>query len=155
MGIIAAQDTEQIRSQVVALIEPLVCERKAELVDVELMGPESNRTVRIFVYRPEGVTVDLCADLSREIGDLFDLEDPLPGRYRLEVTSPGLDRPLRTDRDFTRGLQRRLKIVLSDGSNFMGRLDGFDAETLQIETAKGPKAINRGAVAKATIEAEI
>lgn len=137
------------------IVEPLVSERGAELVDIELMGPESNRTVRVFVYRQEGLTVGLCAELSREIGDLFDLEDPLPGRYRLEVTSPGLDRPLRTDRDYTRSLQRRLKIVMSDGSNFQGRLERFDAEILHIETAKGPKDINRGAVAKATIEAEI
>ena len=146
---------EAIIAQLVDLIEPLVSERDTELVGIEVSGPSSNRVVRVFIYRKEGMSLGLCVELSREIGDLLDLEDPLSGRYRLEVTSPGLDRPLKTDRDFSRGLNRRLKIVMVDGHNHMGKLVQFDAEILHLTTPKGPEQLKREAIAKATIEAEI
>jgi len=95
-------------------IKPVVEQENLELVDLEFSrgGPAS--IFRVYVDRSAGVTVDQCADLSRKIGDLLDMEDLIPGRYRLEVSSPGLDRPLVSGADFKRKIGKRVKVFLKE-----------------------------------------
>ena len=102
-GLSTSDDRARLRSALMSLVGPVVEDHDAELVDIELRGSANHRTVKILVHRDPGILLDDCEAISREVGDLFDIEDPVPGRYRLEVTSPGLDRPLTTDRDFQRG----------------------------------------------------
>ncbi len=114
-------DPDRLRVVIADLAGPVVSDHGAELVDVEVAG-SGTYGVRLLVYRETGVDVDLCSGIARELSDLFDVEDPIPGRYRLEVTSPGLDRPLRDDADYRRAQSRLLKIVTRQGRTLSGRL---------------------------------
>lgn len=98
-----------------------------ELVDVELQGGRQHQTLRVYIDGPQGITVDNCAVVSRQLSAILDVEDPFPGSYTLEVSSPGLDRPLATVADFRRfqgeTIKVRLQRALATGRrNFTGRL---------------------------------
>lgn len=145
----------RLKSALFALVSPVVEDHDLELVDVELHGSPNNQTVKILVHRDSGVKLNDCEAISRELGDLFDIEDPVTGRYRLEVTSPGLDRPLTTDRDFQRASSKRLKVMLASGGTRFGRLNGWDVENITLETDAGAEEIPRGHIARATVEVEL
>jgi ribosome maturation factor RimP len=98
-----------------------------ELVEVDLQGGRQHQTLRVYIDGPHGITVDNCADVSRQLSAIFDVEDPIPGSYTLEVSSPGLDRPLTSAADFQRFLGETIKVrlqrALATGrKNFTGRL---------------------------------
>ncbi len=142
-------------------IKPLVEEENLELVDLEFSkgGPAS--LLRVCVDKTAGVTVDQCADLSRRIGDLLDIEDLIPGRYRLEVSSPGLDRPLVSAADFKRKIGEKVKVFFKeqvDGKmEMVGKIKGFDGENILLELTKSKpeeekeEIIPLGKVARAQI----
>ena len=132
----------------------MVEDHGAFVVDLELVGAEHYRVVRVLVHRDPGVTVETCVAISHEVGDLLDVEDPLPGRYRLEVTSPGLDRPLETDGDFQRARGRKLKVVLTSGRSLSGRLSGWDMGFIHLDDPNGSQTVARGDIAKASIDVE-
>jgi ribosome maturation factor RimP len=95
-------------------IKPVVEGDDSELVDLEFSGGGSGSVLRVYVDRSAGITLDQCADLSRKIGDMLDMEDLIPGRYRLEVSSPGLDRPLISGADFKRKIGERVRVFLKE-----------------------------------------
>jgi len=147
----------ELRTAIAHLVCPVVAEHGAELVDVEVAGSGSSRVVRLLVHRHPAVTVGLCEAISREVGDLLDGEDLVPGRYRLEVTSPGLGRPLRTDDDFRRAAGRQLKLVLRDGRSCSGTLVAWDSETIVLAPQGRPvdeTRVQRDEIARATIVPE-
>jgi ribosome maturation factor RimP len=86
----------EVREEVRQLAEPLADEHGYELVDIEQASLGHHRIIRVFLDRPGGVTVDDCARFSRRLADAMDMNQIVPGRYHLEVSSPGLERPLRT-----------------------------------------------------------
>ena len=97
------------------LVLPILEDRGVDLIDIELKGGSGSQLLRFIVDIEGGITLDQCVELSREISDLLDTQDLIAGRYRLEVSSPGLDRPLKTERDFKRNLGRKVRInYLSD-----------------------------------------
>ena len=108
-----------------------------ELVDVELAGGRQHHTLRVYIEGPRGVTVDDCAQVSRQISAILDVEDPFPGSYTLEVSSPGLDRPLVTPADFRRFQGATIKVRLYDAldgrRNFTGRLLSATADDVLVE----------------------
>jgi ribosome maturation factor RimP len=108
-----------------------------ELVDAELSGGRQHRTLRVYIDSPHGVTVDDCAAVSRQLSAILDVEDPFPGSYTLEVSSPGLDRPLVTPADFRRFqgevVKVRLLNALDGRRNFTGRLVETTGESVVIE----------------------
>jgi len=118
------------------------------------MGARGGRTLRLLVHRESGTSVEVCEAISREVADLLDVEDLLPGRYRLEVTSPGLDRPLVTDGDFRRAGGRQLRVILADGGSLMGRLVIWDEQQVELDTVGGQRVVLRRDIARATIEVE-
>ena len=148
-------DQASIKSRLTTLLEPVVRGHDAELVDIELKGPVQNQTVRVLVHAYTGISVDHCRNISLEVGDILDVEDPLPGRYRLEVTSPGLSRPLISDRDFSRALESNLKVIMVAGKTIRGLLVDFGDEHIILAGTAGPDEIARSEIAKATIEAEL
>ena len=83
-----------------------------EMVDVELVGGGRSPVLRVYIDSPQGITADDCADVSRQLSAIFDVEDPLPGSYILEVSSPGLDRPLVRPEDFRKRVGETVKIKL-------------------------------------------
>jgi len=95
-------------------IKPLVEEEDLELVDLEFFEAGPASVLRIYIDKSGGVTVGQCANLSRRIGDFLDIEDLIPHRYMLEVSSPGLDRPLTKDVDFKRKMGERVKVFLKE-----------------------------------------
>ncbi len=125
------------------LIEPALTAMGYELVRVMLRGGHSP-TLQIMAERHDGVamTVDDCADISRAISALLDVEDPIAGAYTLEVSSPGIDRPLVKPADYERfaGFEARLETVLpvAGRKRFRGRLMGLAGEDVRLrETAAG------------------
>lgn len=114
-----------LRERLRSMLAPAIEARGFELVDVELDG-QQNLTLRVFIDSPDGVTVDDCAEVSHQVSAVLDVEDPVPGRYTLEVSSPGLDRPLVKPADFRRYLGETIKVRMReplDGrKNFQGDL---------------------------------
>ena len=104
-------DRSTVTQRVWELAEPLALATGLELVDVQFR-PEAGRLVlRLLIDRPEGgVTLDELARVSREVGDLLDAHDPVPGRYHLECSSPGLNRPLVREAHFRRAVGRRVRV---------------------------------------------
>jgi ribosome maturation factor RimP len=101
-----------------------------ELVDVELRGGGKSRMLRVFIDKPGGVTHEDCANVSRELGTILDVEDAVPGgSYLLEVSSPGLDRKLFRPADFERFAGNRIRLTTRDLVNgnrhFEGKLEGI------------------------------
>jgi ribosome maturation factor RimP len=99
--------TERVR----AIIEPLLSERDLELFDVE----QSGSVLRITVDRPGGVGLDTLGETTRSISRALDEHDPMPGRYTLEVSSPGVERPLRTPTHFTRAVGEKVAVRTHPG----------------------------------------
>lgn len=142
------------------LVSPLLAARGIELVDLFLVRGRRRSTLRFLVTRPEGITLDECARLNQEIGQLFDQEDVIQERYVLEVSSPGLDRPLKSSRDFERYLGKPVRIVLHEPLNkqnvFEGLIDEVTEENIVIR-AKGKKkvCIPRSNIARANLEVQL
>ena len=148
-------EEEKLRLNLSSELAPIVEEHDAFLIDVEIAGSKSQPSVRILVHKEPAISLAACEQISREIADFLDVEDPLPGRYRLEVTSPGLDRPLVTDGDFVRAKDRLLKVVLISGKNHRGRLVGWDSVQITLDEGSGKtEDVLRENIAKATIEVE-
>lgn len=104
---------EGIRERLVEIIAPVVEREGYELVDLKVGRQGARALVRVFADRRGGITVGQCADLSRAIADRLDLDDPLAEGYVLEVSSPGLDRPLETAADFRRKVGERVRLTIA------------------------------------------
>jgi ribosome maturation factor RimP len=120
----------EIVEPVRALAERVVREEGLQLVELEWIGTANNRLLRLFIDRnPEGVTLGDCERVSKRLGTLLDVEDLIPHRYNLEVSSPGLDRKLVQAEDYQRFLGRLAKIrtrePIEKGRSFQGRLVNF------------------------------
>ena len=100
-----------LAGRISALAGPEAAGLDVDLVDVEVKGSRGSRVVRLIADAEGGLDVDRIAALSRQVGELLDAEDLVPGRYTLEVSSPGVDRPLRSLRDFRRNLDRDVRVV--------------------------------------------
>jgi len=119
------------------LLEPVVTGLGYELVEIEYQPNPKYGVLRIFIDQPEGIQLDDCQEVSNQVSALLDVEDPIPGHYNLEVSSPGLDRPLNKVEDFERFTGETVKIktgMAIDGQrNFKGRLCGIEGDDITIE----------------------
>jgi ribosome maturation factor RimP len=119
------------------LIEPAVEQLGYELSDLEFKPGGRDGLVRVFIDKPDGVDLTDCEIVSRQLSAVLDVEDPLPGHYRLEVSSPGLDRKLTKPEHFQRFLGEPVRVKLRfpvDGRrNFRGALRAADAEHIEVE----------------------
>lgn len=118
------------------LILPILEFENIDLVDIELKGKPGARLLRIFVDIDGGIPLDKCVSLSREFSDVLDTKDMIKGRYRLEVSSPGFDRPLKTARDFQRNIGRKIKLDfitdLGDKKAITGIIEGINDKELAV-----------------------
>ena len=128
-----------IPEDMLSLIEPIVAGHGLELVDLERHQGRAPWTLRVIVDTPRGdglVPIDRCAELSREIGARLDAAGAIPVRYQLEVSSPGLDRVLAREKDFSAVCGREVRIEtrtpLAGRRRFRGRLLSFDAGALRL-----------------------
>jgi ribosome maturation factor RimP len=118
------------------LIQPVVEALGFEFWGVEYHSQGKHTTVRIFIDGPEGVDVDDCATVSRQLSSVFDVEEPILGEYNLEVSSPGLERPLFTLEQFTQfvgsNVQVRLRRAHDGRRKFTGRLASIEGDEIVI-----------------------
>ena len=138
------------------LLNPLLAERDMELFDIEFRGQGRKGILRVFIDKQEGVTIDDCADISRELGTLLDIHDIIPDSYTLEVSSPGLTRPLRKPADFIRFKGRKVKIITASDIGkkkmFVGTIIDFKDDLVTIETDGAQHLIPYGEIEKANLE---
>jgi ribosome maturation factor RimP len=124
-------------------IGPLVEEEGLEIVEFEFSGTGSSSVLRIFVDKSGGVNIEQCASLSRKLGDFLDTEDLIPGRYTLEISSPGLDRPLASSEDFRRKVGEKVRVFLKeklDGKTELeGRIKDIQKQNLLLIESYGGK----------------
>ena len=125
-----------LREKLVGLVEPLLNGLGYELVDLECSGSRGSSLVRIFIDRAAGVGIEDCELISREVSALLDVHDPVPTAYRLEVSTPGFDRVLRTPAHFARFQGAQLEVELAvprDGRRrYTGRLLQSNASGLEL-----------------------
>jgi len=138
--------TERVRS----LAEPVLTKHGAELVDVQVRRGRT-QLVRVVADQPGGITLDTCARVSEELSRMLDVDDPIEGRYTLEVTSPGLDRPLRNEADFRKQQGKQVKIVLASGRHEEGTIEDVGADRVRLTRAKGTVEVLFADIAKATL----
>ncbi len=136
-------------------MEPILEEMGYELVDVEYVSIYGRWILRLFVDKEGGVTIGDCARISEELGDLIDVKEFLRHEYNLEVSSPGLDRPLKKEKDLSRALGKRVKIrmtiPLEGRRNFTGVLLRYGDGILHLEVDGQEVALSWPDVAKANL----
>jgi ribosome maturation factor RimP len=150
------------KEKIVELIEPVLESENLELVDVECLKMKTRWMVRIFMDKDGGITVDDCANISHQVGDILDVNDVPSGPYTLEVSSPGVTRPIFKDEDFIkyRGSVVSIKVDQAiDGiRNFKGELldyvDEAGGKILIVKVAGATHRIPRDLVVKAQRECE-
>ncbi len=139
------------------LIEPEVKALGLDLVRVAMIGGSSDPTLQIMAERPDTrqLTIDDCTDLSRRLSDVLDEQDPIEGAYRLEVSSPGIDRPLTRLADFAdwTGHEARIRFEqpIDGAKQVSGIIDGISGDTIRVTTTKGLREVPFNSIASAKL----
>lgn len=124
-----------------SLILPIVERMEFELVDVEYVKEGSTWYLRAYIDKEGGITVNECADVAREMNVLLDELDFIPDSYIFEVSSPGLGRPLKKEKDYIRNMGKKIEIrtyrAINRSKEFYGLLKAYDDKTVTIETEDG------------------
>lgn len=132
------QKTEEI-------LMPIVEEHEFELVDVEYVKEGSTWYLRAYIDKPGGITIDDCETVSRRLSDILDEKDYIEDAYILEVSSPGLGRPLKKEKDYKRSLGEEIEIrtyrMIDKQKEFTGILRSYDEKTVTIEMEEGNEKI--------------
>jgi len=142
---------KEIERLVAELAEGITSSLNFDLVDVEFVKEGANWILRVFIDKAGGITIEDCQSVSEKLSVELDKADPIKQRYFLEVSSPGLDRPLKTDRDFERykGEDVEVKLYEPVGGRkiFEGTLMGLKDGIITVETAEGLLSFDRDKVA--------
>lgn len=144
-----ASPEEALEERVRSLAEPVLARHGAELVNL-LVRRGRGHLVRLVVDREGGIDLETCARVSEELSRLLDADDPIPGRYTLEVSSPGADRPMRTPAEFRKNLGRKVRVVLAE-SQHEGILEEVGADRIRLATQAGDRWVPIGEIAKAKV----
>jgi ribosome maturation factor RimP len=154
------QEKERITARVEELIQPLLVAQGVELVELEYNRPRRGRaTLRLFLDREGGITLEDLARLSRVVGQLLDVHDPIPGSYNLEVSSPGLTRALKKPADFQRYAGRLVRITtrqpVEGRQVHQGILQGLEGDRVCLQAEGGIRCIALGEIAKARLDLDL
>jgi ribosome maturation factor RimP len=149
---------KEIVDRVRAMADPVISDEGMELVDVEYRRESKGWVLRLTLDKEGGVTLDDCTRISQEVGRSLDVEDFIQAPYTLEVSSPGLTRPLKTEKDFMKYRHRLIKVKTLDPienrRQFRGRLLGVSENRIEIEEDGGIFQIPLSNVAKANLEVD-
>jgi ribosome maturation factor RimP len=140
-----------------AIVEPVCCQRGLELVDVEFIPAGRRSILRLTIDRGGRIDLDELASVSREVGDLLEVHDVVPGSYRLECSSPGINRPLKKPADFERYCGKLVRIAthepIAGSRNFVARLVAAGESGIAIEDAgHGRLELGYDAIRRASYE---
>lgn len=142
---------EEYEAKTEQFLMPILEEHQFELVDVEYVKEVGNWYLRAYIDKPGGITVDDCEVISRLLSDWLDKEDFIEDSYIMEVSSPGLGRPLKKDKDFERSLGEEVEIRLYKPRNrqkeFTGTLKAYDKNTVTLEVDGSDEVFERGEIA--------
>ncbi|MCR5545222.1 MAG: ribosome maturation factor RimP [Lachnospiraceae bacterium] len=126
---------------------PIVEKRGFELYDVEFVKEGNDYYLRAYIEKPGGITINDCVDVSREMNEILDKEDYIKEAYIFEVSSPGLDRPLKKDKDFERNLGKKVDLktykAFDKQKEFTGILSSYDKESVTITFEDGDFTFSR------------
>lgn len=119
------------------MLDPIMIENNYELVDVEFVKEGSTWYLRVFIDKEGGITIDDCVHVSGALDQKLEEDDPITQQYILEVSSPGIDRPLKTDKDLTKNIGNIVEVKLFQQINkckeFSGKLIEYTDDTINIE----------------------
>ncbi len=138
------------------LIAPILDDLNVELVELQF-NRSKRSSLRIFVWQEGGISVDRITEISRKVADVLDRKDVIPGKYVLEVSSPGIDRPLKTQRDFERQLNRKVRIIVNeDGKQktYEGHIQDVKEDQVTLNVKDNLKPINVHEIVSAKIMVE-
>jgi ribosome maturation factor RimP len=147
------------RARLVSLLGPVVAAVGADLEDLHVSPAGRRRLVRVVVDKDGGVTLDDVADISRVVSDALDVEDEadpdlLGTSYVLEVSSPGVDRPLTQPRHWRRNVGRLVAVTLREGAPVTGRLTAADDDAVTLDVAGSPRVLPYAEVVKGVVQVE-
>jgi len=132
---------EDVKDRISELAAQVADGQGLSVADVEMTGSVRRPTVRVFIDKEGGVTLDDCEKVSRGLSALLDVEDMMHNSYVLEVSSPGLDRPLRDLRDFERSVGKLARVVTKESIEnrtfFIGRIQGVEAGSVLLTVGEG------------------
>ena len=150
---------EEILEKVRRIAAPLAAQEGLELVDVEMGGPGGRQTLRLYIDKAGGVSLDDCTAVSRAVSAALDVEDPIEGAYDLEVSSPGLDRPLRTEEHFLKFAGSKVRIrtfgplpECENRKTFVGILKGYEGGSILVDVDGRLFRVPHALVSKANVE---
>ena len=147
-----------INKRVEEVVLPVLGELGLELVEVQYRREQNGWVLRLTIDKPDGVNLDDCAVASRELSQLLDIEDFIDQAYNLEVSSPGLDRPLKSMTDFQRFIGRKAKIKtiepIAGEHVFIGNIQQTEGESIVLEVGHREVVIPFLQVSKARLEVE-
>jgi len=135
-------------TKIEALVMPILDDLGYELVDLQLQQDGRQMALRIFIDKPGGIILDNCVAVSREVSAILEIEDPIRSAYRLEVSSPGMDRPLKKPADFERFAGQKIKLKTlrlldpdqrgNTRKTFVGTLLGLEGDNVRLEQSDKP-----------------
>ena len=132
---------EEYESKTEELLEPIVSEAGFELVDVEYVKEAGTWYLRAYIDKPGGITVDDCEAVSRRFSDILDEKDYIEDSYIFEVSSPGLGRPLKKEKDFARSIGKEVEVKLykplEKSKEYAGVLKAYDKESVTLQMEDG------------------
>jgi ribosome maturation factor RimP len=147
---------ESLLREVREVVEPILESQGFELVDLEYQRESQGWVLRIYLDREGGVSLDDCAEISHEVGAVLEVKDLIPRAYILEVSSPGLTRPLKKPEDFNKFRNQMVKIKLYEPlegrRNFKGTLLGLEGDRVRVEVEQRVYEIPLQRIAKANLE---
>lgn len=141
------KESRSVVDRISEAVSPILWTLGLELADVVCVGQGSRSVVRVFIDKPEGVTLDDCERAHKALGPALDVADPFPHAYTLEVSSPGLDRPFKRIQDYRRAIGKRVTLKLKEPLVGQWRLVGTltdvtdDSVTLNVNEPPPPKSV--------------
>jgi len=127
------------------VIKNIVEDNGCELYDIEQTMEGDNKFYRVYITKPGGVSLNDCAAINNLLSPIFDIEDPVEGKYFLEVSSPGVERKLTKKEHFEKSIGENVKVTTNDGQKIKGQLKSFDGEVAEI----GKEKVNFNDIKKA------
>ena len=134
------EEMTELLENVGLLLSPILASHDAYLVDAVIQNERGGKLVQVFIDTDAGITIEKCAVISRELAQELTRGDSIPGSYRLEVSSPGIDKPLRILRQYRKNIGRIFRVThTTSGSptTFVGKLLAVDDESLKFESEAG------------------
>lgn len=133
----------EIKEKIEELVKGHLKDEDLFLVDVEVAGGRNARKVTVLIDSDKGVSIDECAKLSRSLSEDLDQLELIEGKFNLDVSSPGLDQPLRLQRQYKKNIGRQVKVITVAGADLKGKLKAVSDEGITLEKTPSRKSLDK------------